>query len=532
MALAYVPPGVNIDELYSPSVNPLLAVNALLCFCGLAQGYEVGTATVNMATQRDGTTGAITLTAPADSVFTTVSGTQAFESVTHYSNPSAGSNTDGSFKQGTVAAADIDFKVVVAGDQKTITVTPTKTTDTPAGSGKMDITTGYVVFKYRFIHQDYYTASRYDNSAAIEARYGPAFGPSGIVTPLSAAAVVAFENGASTVVIQPTFTLTTPTDSNSVRQQPTIGGSGTYFASSTWSQTLGGIRDIEDINVVVPVVGQSQGFTDDQVRDVFGAVQDHISYMSTQGQLIVGIFGEDSSANPAQATAAVLRGHAQYLRTRLGGTVAEQCVLVSPSRFKRRSSNVVNTDLTIGGQYAAAAIAGMLANRPTTQPLTRKSVGGFSAVSDPRDRTAKDADAAAGLLVIEQRGLNIQVRHGLTLDTSGTARRELSVVRAKHRMIESIRDTLESQVIGQVPADGNSAMLVKQAVMGVLEFLRGRRELVDYNGVQARTLTNDPTTVEVRFSYRPAFPLNYINILFSLDLSSGEVSSTTFGDSA
>lgn len=530
MALAYTPPSVQIDELYSPSVNPLLAANAQVCFVGLGQGYETGLVTFDMSTQRDGTTGALTVTAPTDSVFSAVDGTHTFESVSNFNNPSAGSNADGTYKQGSVAAGDIDFKVVIAGDKKTITLTPTKTTDSPAGSGKMDISSGFVVVRYRFTADLYYTATRYDNSAAIEARYGPGFGTNGIVTPLSAAAIMAFENGAPTVVVQPVYTLTTPTDSNSARNQPTIGMSGTYFDQATWSQTLTGIRDIDDINVLVPIVGQSQGFTDDQTLSVFSAVQDHIYFMSTQGQLIEGIFGEDSSGNISQATASILRTHAQTLRTRLGGQVAEQCVLVSPSRFKRNSSNVSGTALSIGGQYAAACVAGMLANRPTTQPLTRKSVAGFSAVSDPRDKSAKDADAAAGLLVIEQRGTTIQVRHGLTLDNSSTARRELSVVRAKHRMMESIRDTLETQVIGNVPADGNAQLVVKQAVMGVLENLRSQKILVDYNGVQTRLLTNDPTTVECRFAYRPAFPLNYINVLFSLDLSSGSVDATTFGD--
>src|SRR5881628_343745 len=96
--------------------------------------------------------------------------------------------------------------------------------------------------------------------------------------------------------------------------------------------------------------------------------------MASQGQLIVDIFGEDSSADATVATAAILRSHANNLRTRLGGQMAEQTVLVSPSRFKRSSTTATATDLTVGGQYAACAVAGMLANRPTPQPLTRKQV--------------------------------------------------------------------------------------------------------------------------------------------------------------
>jgi hypothetical protein len=526
MALAYVAPGVSVTELYSASVNPLLAANAQVCVVGLARGYQVATATVNMATQRQ-PNGTIVLTAPDTSVFSTVSGTEFFESVTNFSNPGAGTNPNGTYKQGTSQ----DFTATISGDKKVITITPTVSGASATGTGLMNLTSGVITIRYRYTPDLYFQATRYDNSAGIEAAYGPAFGPTGVVTPLSALAHVAFENGAQSVVIQPSFVLADATDPNSLRRQPTIGNGGEYFSTATWAMTLAGLRDLQDVNVIIPAVGQSQGFSDAQMLNVFEAIQDHIYFMKTEGQQIVGLFGEDSSASNAVATAATLRQHATTLRDRLGGTIAENLVLVSPSRFTRRSTTAESSTLALGGQYVAAAIGGMLANRPTQQPLTRKQVAGFVDIIDPRDKASKDADAAAGLMVIEQRGQNIQVRHALTLDTTSTARRELSVVRAKHRMIESIRDTIETQIIGEVPADGNAPMVVKQAVIGVLETLRSGRLLVDYYGVQTRVLTNDPTTVECRFAYRPAFPLNYVNISFSLDMSSGDLAAT-FDDTA
>src|SRR3954466_10615 len=121
MALAYVPPGVTIEELYSPSVNPLLAVNAQVCVIGLAQGYQVGSATVNMATDREDD-GSIVLTAPEDSTFDVVSGNQTFVSVVNFNVPDAGSNPDGSYAEGSVSAPEIDFLADISLDRKTITV--------------------------------------------------------------------------------------------------------------------------------------------------------------------------------------------------------------------------------------------------------------------------------------------------------------------------------------------------------------------------------------------------------------------------
>jgi hypothetical protein len=94
-------------------------------------------------------------------------------------------------------------------------------------------------------------------------------------------------------------------------------------------------------------------------------------------------------------------------------------------------------------------------------------------------------------------------------------------------MIESVRDTLENQVIGKVIADGRAPAIVAAAVGSVLEQLKSVGDLVDYQDIQARTLTLDPTTVEVRYSYKPAFPLNYINIAFSIDLSGDSDTSVT-----
>jgi hypothetical protein len=143
---------------------------------------------------------------------------------------------------------------------------------------------------------------------------------------------------------------------------------------------------------------------------------------------------------------------------------------------------------------------------------------------DSRDAQQRNADAAAGLLVIEQKGNNLTVRHGITLNNSnGASKAEISVVRAKHRMIASVRDTLDTQVVGSLIADANAPQIVATTVAAVLEGLRQARDLVDYANVEAQYTSLDPTTINVRFAYRPAFPINYINIEFSLDLTAATV---------
>lgn len=495
MAVAYNPPGVNVEELFSPTVTPLLAASAQVCVAGLAQGYQTATVQVTFAPGGDPEI----ITAPAGSIFQKVDTNQSFEIVRDVLSPTAGEGGTGEYVEATDFAAVLN----VAKDQ--FTITPTADTDLDTIGATASIT-------YRYVPEKYYTATRLDSLSAVQARYGQAFDATGVVTPLSAAASLAFENGAPSVVIQPLFKIINTDE----RAQPTpVEAEGI----GPWQSTFIGLRDIEDVNVIVPAFDGSDLDHAAQLA-LLQTAQDHVRYMQLQGQYLVVVCGEEGvAATDLQATAT-------NLRTR-GDVAAEQTVVVSPSRYGR--SLPTGTTVIVGGQLVAAGVAGMIAARPVSTPLTRKAVSGFVSIEDSRDKAAKDADAAVGLMVIETKGANLQVRHGLTVDNTSTARRELSVVRAKHRMIESIRDTVDTQIVGTVPADGSAPFVVKNAIIGVLELLRQRRELVDYTGVESRVLTNDPTTVEVRFNYLPAFPLNYVNVIFSLDLSTGSTA-TTIGE--
>jgi hypothetical protein len=276
----------------------------------------------------------------------------------------------------------------------------------------------------------------------------------------------------------------------------------------------------------VPVVGQSQPNIGDATwLSIVQAFQDHVQYMKTNDQHMVVITGEDSSASASVAQKATLRTHAQTLAGRYGGASAENTVMISPSKF-RRAFPAYGVTGYVGAQFVAAAIAGMIASRPVSSSLTKKSVSGFMEVSPWASGLSKqdqDDDASNGLMVIAQNKGLITVRHSITLATDAAARRELSVVRAKHRLIESVRDTLDRQIIGNLIADENAPFVVSSAVSGVLAELLQQRDIVDYGPPSARLLSLEPTTIQVKFSYRPAFPVNYIDVSFSLDLTTQTV---------
>lgn len=501
MALAYKPPSVTVTEIVTPTISPLLAAPALIGIVGLSQGYQVRTDQFALV----GTSPIVLPGLPAGSTVSSV------DFVKDAVDPSKGQTNGNGYTLTT------DYTVNLGAG-----------TISRVGAGA--IADGRLVnVTYKYIPTDYFSPIRLSDMGSIENRFGPGLDSTGttISSPLSYAAQIAFENGASSVVLQPLFVRGTPGDATTTPSAPNPTQAA---ALTSWSDTFWVLRDIEDINVLVPIVGQSMPNVGDAVQlSIMQAAQDHVNFMASQQQMVVTVLGEDSSASSSVAQKATLLTHASTLAGRYGGAMAQQTVFVSPAKYTRALPSL-GRQITVGGQYMAAGIAGMLASRPVSAALTRKFVSGFTSVADARDLQEKNTDAGTGLLVVENVRGNIVVRHGITLDVTSTQNRELSVVRAKHRMIESVRDTIDKQIIGQVIADNNAPSVVSSTVALVLEGLRRDGDIVDYSGVESRYLSLDPTTVEVRFSYRPAFPLNYVNIVFSIDLTTGIVS--TSGDTS
>lgn len=391
---------------------------------------------------------------------------------------------------------------------------------------------GYVYVNFKYTPGDYYDGLRFTNASDIERRFGGSYETvNNVVTgkvnsPLTLAANIAFENGANEIVVQPLFTLD---GDNKVTPTSTQIANGV-----AWSDTLEALRTVEGIGFIVPVIGQSKDYgfgegtntilSDQGQLSILEKVQDHVHYQQTNNeQYLIAVFGEDGTNAPINGSYAsqdTLRSHAEILKNRYGGQHAQNTVLVSPSKFDRGLSTGVES-IKLGGQYAAVAVASAAASRSVSSSLTRRIISGFSNILETKSKSEKITDSSYGLFVLEQVGRAIQARHAITLDDTSAATQELSVVRAKHKVINSLRNTIDTQIIGRIVADNNAPMLVASAVGDTLSIMVDTGDIVDFNSIQARIVTLSPTVIEVRFSYRPAFPVNYVNIAFSIDLTGG-----------
>jgi hypothetical protein len=73
--------------------------------------------------------------------------------------------------------------------------------------------------------------------------------------------------------------------------------------------------------------------------------------------------------------------------------------------------------------------------------------------------------------------------------------------------------------------------LVMAAVSSALEESVRQGLIFDYSDVLYRFPTENVTMIQVRFSYKPTLPLNYIHVQFSIDTNTGTVEFQSINDS-
>lgn len=417
------------------------------------------------------------------------------------------------FTAGTNGHSEVDFQFTFSPTAALATaLTMVRNTQGPTS---MDVANNYIDVRvdYTYIPANYYEPTLFTSYHDVEIKYGPAFDSNGsIANPLSAAAYMCFRAGSNEIIAQPLFNL-----SDGIKIQ------GTESIVDHWVQTLKNLDGQTAINVLVPVVGQNSSIDNSKIQSIQLQFVDHINFMNAENEYIIAMFGEDSTSNGSvsltSATTTILRDHAQVLASQQH---PERTVLISPSAFKI-ANPITGKSTLIGGQYVAATLAGMLGNNPVQASMTRRPLVNISDVAIFKNESEKNDDASTGLLVVENKNGVVRVRHAITTDVADPVKRELNAMRSKFFMIESVKNTLDTNVIGRVLADGRAPFIVSTQVTSVLEFLRGTGAIATYSNVSATTNPSSPTSMAIRFSYSLPFAINNIEIVLALDSNAGTV---------
>lgn len=571
---AYSSPGVTVTEIQNPTVAPFIASPATLAIVGAAQGFQnasesvtlngttaytlkntgVQSNTVSVVDLATGTTinvgnyvvvqtadpdgvansgdetysiarTAVPTTAPSVAAGTgTLTGTYVYAisfvnpigetaigpqssqvtlsaqgtNLTNIPVDTSGTNTATArniYRAKVTNSVVGTFHLVATLTDNTTTSTTDTVSDTTANANPVPkvgiVDGGQVIVAYEYTNVGYYQAQSFTDFPSVVAAYGAPYNPvTGAVTSdLSFAAMLAFQNGASELITVAAASESDTDLENAISQLVSV-----------------------DVPLVTVVSGSS---------NVHSSLIAHVNSMNTQGMYRLGVIGKDGTTTSYTAS---------QLQLAAKGINDEAIVLVSPATFVLTNPADSTKTYNIGGHFAASAVAGMFAARDVQYPLTRKFLAGFSGIYDTRTPTQQVQDSQAGLLEIVQvggAGGPLQVRHGVTTAVGSINTAEASVIRAKHEMARRLLNTLNQAIVGQVLRFDEVNIIVGSLVSGILEQLVTEQAIQAYANVTANTVPNNPTAVQVSYSYLPSFPVNNVNVTFTIDTNTGDFTGVT-----
>lgn len=473
----YVPPGLSINAVSLGSIAAVGTGTDVVCLVGEGIGYEVNTETVSFASSS-----AIALTKkfvdPDSIVVSAIMDDGPTVFVPDVVSP----------------AATHDYSVTTS--QDVTTVTRHNTGDLP--------TDRPVTISYHYADDGYFALNRFTDFQSLSAIYGtPLDATTGeIISPLSFAAQQAMRNGARTIYC--------------IALDTRAGGSSVEQFNAAYTKLL----TVYDINLVVPLLIDA-----DDTSSASTYLSDFSSFLDTayaESFPMLGLVG----LGAAYATT-----DADTLAT---GTLSRRVVLVWPPALNFFNP-VLNATSVADGIYAAAGLAGILVNQHVNRGLTQSQLKGFTGIPASALATMttsrKNTWSSKGVSVIEPtRTGTLVVRHGVTTDVSDIGKREISVVRCQDNLLNNMRVTLESsQVIGD-PITEDTPLMIESLIAGALENAKNNAVIRDYTNLtvsQGQPPGGDPTVITVTFTYYPIYPLNYVVVTFTLDLSTNTVSDVT-----
>lgn len=470
----YLPPGVYVN----PIAGPQLAINNVLPTAvgifGTTLGFRTYIETITIQANVNDTT-------PAINQWLTKSGIDTSTIVV--TNPSSG----------TQYTLNTDYTVVnVAGTNNT---SDARYTISIVISGH--INQGQAVqVSYQYTDAGYYEPQVFYSYSDVVTAYGAPFNTTtGVIqSELTLACKFAFLNGAyqiMTVAVEPT--------------NPSAPVVNDYL------NALNQFYD-QALVAIVCCANGSFGWSLNQL------IQEHVDQQSANRFERRAILGMDGTVASFPSSQRITNAQDLY---------DERIALISPSTFWYYSPEL-SQPIQLGGQYMAASLAGMVMAMSFVQPLTHKTITGWTSVAEIEQDGLKSFESQNGLMVVEMAPPNAQqiwVRHGLTTNSSDLIHREWSIIGQQDVMVYTLRAYLNNaNLIGQ-PIYDYTLINVKSAVEAALQSLVVNSIIVDYTGLTVRQLITNPDVLEASFSWRPAFPLNYIVLTFGISLSTGSVTS-------
>jgi len=341
--------------------------------------------------------------------------------------------------------------------------------------------TYYITYKYAKTDADY-EPKVFTKFKDVVAEYGEL----SISNPLTLAAYILFINGALAIM---------------AKQVKTVAGGMDAAESAYIAALIDFEKPIEGFNpaIILPLTSSVV---------VQNAVKLHVNKMSSERYRAerIQIFGT-AVGTEAQDVIAIAQGFSN-----------DRSWLVYPDGVVMSLTDAFGTEIEyiLDGTYLAIAVAGINVSQAfdVATPMTRKSIAGFKRLVRSLDEVTKDSVAAAGVMVIEEIGGSMRVRHGLTTDLSSPFTSKPEVITIKDEVQRSMRSTLD-KYIGKKVLESTQRDIAS-TISSTMRILIDKEIIVKFANITVEQDPADPSFFKAEVFYVPIVGLDYIEVTFNI----------------
>lgn len=387
------------------------------------------------------------------------------------------SNSGGYLKVATTATTDANLYIGAGTANTGLGFTAGSYVATPQEPDE-DVTY-YVTYEYAKVTADY-TPKFYFTLQQITNDYGPVNDS----TTISLGAQLAIQNGASVICV--------------CQQDPSDGSPISQVQSA-----LNKLLATANISIVVPLSGTSNA-------QLLPAIKQHVDTAS-------------STINRLERTAMVGFEGTYTDQDMLGFASSvndKRVVLLNASEATNKLFiGTATTESTVGGQFVAAALAGVRCNPvyDVAQPMTREVISGFTSISNTLTQGEKSLLINQGVCVVDTVSGVPKVLFGTTTDFSTVANQLYQVTQISDYVSQTLRGLLDPIFIGQKLL-ANTPSQIQSVTASILSTIQSDNIIVGYTTPVATIDPEIPTTVNLSVGIFPVLEVDVIFITLGLEL--------------
>ncbi|CAA48357.1 70 KD structural protein of phage I3 [Bixzunavirus I3] len=347
-----------------------------------------------------------------------------------------------------------------------------------------------VQLSYRYTDPNYHEVIRFTDPDDIQDFYGPAFDEAGNVqSEITLCAQLAITNGASTILAC------------------AVDPEGDTVTMGDYQNALNKFRDEDEIAIIVAGTG---------AQPIQALVQQHVSAQSNNkyerrrswhGR--IGHAGASATACQCAVHQGPARGPDQPVVVRLLRPRAQPRGCSRWAVHGRSGRGQVG----LGDRHAADSQGDPRLLGPGGGPARRREVPRVLGRSDGH----REDPAQPG-----PRG------HGVTTDPTSLHTREWNIIGQQDVMVYASAIPRRRRP-DRMPIYDTTIVQVKASAEAALVWLVDNNIIRGHRNLKARQIERQPDVIEVRYEWRPAYPLNYIVVRYSIAPETGDITSTIEG---